>query len=470
MSYYNYKYLSENKVGVGWLDLSDKINNLTSLSFSRNITEYWVQELSLYSLKMTCKPKLIEILNWAEEENLNYILVNSIGNNLSKNFNFIDELGKWLKDNKDFSIVGHILDRGNRYYQLHHQCFMININWWKSVGCPDVGKTEDDINWSAIEPIRSLENWHDDYTPHWIEQGTEEKQYTGRYFGWKLIKAALESDNRIYSFNEIQRDSKYYIYPEMEDQTYFNFHSIFNSIQSYCHFVANTETPPERENDIKFDGAICTAGGITPLLIAWTAQLKPGDMLTVFDVSPLALSLQKKLFDYKCNYRNFKSDFFQITKNFFDGHSSALFRAIENIDRMQSMIDSFIDQGLGDFIDNVWPTLDIKYIEYDIFDVKNFNMKLDISRFNNVGNVFIHLSNILYYINSAWIYNTESRYAVEKKIVDILYLNNPDKFYLYQSRWAPYKWKTITPRAINEHPELYLSHNRNLKILPWIKK
>jgi len=57
---------------------------------------------------------------------------------------------------------GHIMARPNKPAFLHHQHINLNINVWKSIGCPPLNEKWDDYE-------RSIENYHDDYTPHWIK-------------------------------------------------------------------------------------------------------------------------------------------------------------------------------------------------------------------------------------------------------------------------------------------------------------
>lgn len=53
MAYYDYEYLRNQGFGVGWLDLSNRIKDTTALALSKNITEYWIQEIANYGLNTT---------------------------------------------------------------------------------------------------------------------------------------------------------------------------------------------------------------------------------------------------------------------------------------------------------------------------------------------------------------------------------------------------------------------------------
>lgn len=462
MSYYDYDYFKDNMIGIGWLDMSARIKDSTALALSRNITEYWVQENANYDVKTCCIDNAEDILAWADGENLNFVLVLATGNNLSRRYQLFHELPKYLENNKDISVTGHILDKDDHYYELHHQCFLINLNWWRSVGKPKLGSEELGI-WTTLEPTRSVENWHDGYTPHWIEKGNHVKDYKGKRFGWKIIETALADGKRISSFDEVIRNSKYYVYPEVEKDFHSKISPIYNSLQSYTHFVANTETPPTGKNDVNFDSAICTAGGLTPLLVAYSCKLKEHSKLSIFDFSPLALEIQKKFREHNCDFKNFKDDFLKIEKDLYN----PLFKAIDNIDKMQEIINQMRPKGLEDYIKNVWPHLDVRYFNIDLLDL--YSLKDMLSR--HAGDrCLIHLSNILHYQHNAWLFNSSHRYQIENALVNIFSKYGDETFYLLQNRpGVALNWRYITPSQIKKNETQYLKRVDELKILPWIQ-
>ena len=57
---------------------------------------------------------------------------------------------------------GHIIARPNEPAYLHHQHINLNMDVWKTIGCPPL-----DERWENYE--RGVENHHDDYTPYWIK-------------------------------------------------------------------------------------------------------------------------------------------------------------------------------------------------------------------------------------------------------------------------------------------------------------
>jgi len=81
-----------------------------------------------------------------------------------------DSLGKRqtsITDFYDFVESGqfckaHIMARPNHKAYFHHQHMNLNLKTWKEIGAPDMSERYDVIK-------RSSDNFHDDYTPSWID-------------------------------------------------------------------------------------------------------------------------------------------------------------------------------------------------------------------------------------------------------------------------------------------------------------
>lgn len=466
MSYYDYLHLNKIGFGIAWLDITDKITDTTALSLSKNITEYWVQENENFQLLTTCNKDPDAILEWADTSGLKYLMITAIGTNLAKRNNLHHEIPKFLENNPDFAVAGHILDKGDKFYELHHQCFIINMDWWRDNGRPQMGKEEFNKPWTTIKPIRSEENWHDGYTPHWIAQGNTTENYTGRRFGWNIIDTALRSGSAVISFDESVRDSKYYIYPEVAGDFHSKISDVLESLQGYSHFAANTESPPDKLLDTDVQGVICTAGGMTPLLTAYTAGLKPGGKVTVFDFSPVSLAIQRRLKQINCDYKDFKATFHSL---FTELNLEPMIKAHRNLDRMQELINEMMPEGLEDFIENVWPHLDIVFVPCNLFDINQVKNKL--AARHTGEKTYVHLTNILHYQNTAWLFSAVSRYRLEQDILNKFADAGMDTFMLYQNRpGLRVNWRNETPRQILENPDKFLYKVKTLEILPWIKK
>lgn len=116
----------------------------------------------------------------------------------------------------DFFILGHILDMGDGYYGLHYQCYVINLDLYAELECPPIGDTEMLSSHIQTIPIRSKENIHDNYTPLWIKNGNSQNVYKNKFHGWRIIQAGLEANLEIRAFDTTLRDSKHYLYRDID--------------------------------------------------------------------------------------------------------------------------------------------------------------------------------------------------------------------------------------------------------------
>lgn len=109
----------------------------------------------------------------------------------------------------DYYLLGHLLDMGDAYFHLHEQCYVINLKMLDT----EIGQTEHCTYNRQVIPVKSDENIHDDYTPLWIDTGYKFYNYRHKLHGWKVISHGINNGHKMYAFNEKQRNSKNYIYP-----------------------------------------------------------------------------------------------------------------------------------------------------------------------------------------------------------------------------------------------------------------
>lgn len=149
-----------------------------------------------------------------------YAVVMSPGTEFINGFEFFNALEELLK--QDFFIAGHILDRTmhDAYYELHHQCYVVNISVYNALQRPTVGVLEKDIVHTQLEPNRSTSNIHDEYTPITVTKGTKLVTYNNRCHGWNLLKLAFENDYLVLVFGDDIRNNKRHYYPESEKDFY----------------------------------------------------------------------------------------------------------------------------------------------------------------------------------------------------------------------------------------------------------
>ena len=118
----------------------------------------------------------------------------------------------------DVFMFAHIIDRKERWFGLHHQCFIVNLSLWDQIGRPPfIKKATGAIPVPKV--IRSLENIHDDYTPVYLKPGYQTTTQHPRVTGWHWIQKILEAGLRIENFPQEIREKKLFLYPEQNQET-----------------------------------------------------------------------------------------------------------------------------------------------------------------------------------------------------------------------------------------------------------
>ena len=141
----------------------------------------------------------------------------------------IADVGNVIRDEPQYLAAAHILDWKERWYELHHQFVLINVNNWKKANKPYFGSWAK-ISWDGgvgIEELpvveRSKENFHDDYTPLWIKNTGKKfsvQHYAGAAAeislspGWRFIVQAYKHDMTIHNWDKNIRSKRTYYYPE----------------------------------------------------------------------------------------------------------------------------------------------------------------------------------------------------------------------------------------------------------------
>jgi hypothetical protein len=160
-------------------------------------------------------------------------------------FDFVEQI-----KNEEFFVYGHILDRFDAYYEIHQQCYVINLRIYQQLGCPVVGQQELGQGHFQIEPIRSHDNFHDNYTPLWVGEGNDSRWYSHKAHGWNLMRVGLELDipTPIQPFSEEVRSMKKHYYPENNSE-FLKHIAWAYSRERYCSntlvYTENTETTPD---------------------------------------------------------------------------------------------------------------------------------------------------------------------------------------------------------------------------------
>jgi hypothetical protein len=227
----------------------------------KNLADYTISNLTSKGYNVYQSDNEDSALNQVVKLGYSYAVVFSTGTEFINGREFFKEIERLT--NTEFYVYGHILDRGNAYYELHHQCYLINLKKYKEMGCPEVGKVNLDSKHRQQVPCRSTENLHDNYTPLWISSGTDDCVYDHKLHGWNLISKILEVGGTISAFGEKIRNNKKHYYPE--DQNEFLKHvSWAYSRYHYCanEFVHTDNTEIVETVDNCYEQIITPASGM----------------------------------------------------------------------------------------------------------------------------------------------------------------------------------------------------------------
>ena len=235
------------------------------------------------------------LLRHAANKGHKWAVVFSTGTEFINGTAFFDALLDLIK--LDFFLAGHILDRKDAYYELHHQCYVVNLEKYKQHGCPVVGQQELGTVHEQCHPIRSTQNWHDDYTPIVVAQGNSIKEYSHKCHGWNILSTALNAGEDVQVFNVNIRDNKKHFYPESPVDFYKHIGWAYHKL-NYCQqtFVHTTNTETTHLPLKGYDQIVTPASGL------WFCDyLNDGAHVVIYDYN------QKSLDYWKENVPNIKN-------------------------------------------------------------------------------------------------------------------------------------------------------------------
>jgi len=263
-----------------------------TVELMKNISDYTIS--NLYGEGYDVFVSLDEDTILSHVANLGYqhAVVFSTGTEFIVGTNFFKEIEKLSKT--DFFIYGHILDRQEAYYELHHQCYLINLEKYNILGQPAVGQQTLGSTHMQISPVRTVENLHDDYTPLFISPGSSQTLYKHKMHGHNLISKGLMQGYQIVAFSENIRQYKKYYYPENPIE-FLNQISWAHARYNYCmtEFVHTSHTEIFHINDT-YDQLIITASGVELLKYA-----TPDANVIVYDYNQKSLDYYRDVITWK---------------------------------------------------------------------------------------------------------------------------------------------------------------------------
>jgi hypothetical protein len=395
----------------GIYHLNDLITDESVGEYAKGITLFYMNKIIEISknkeIKIFDGNSIDKILNDAADSGYDYILLQSVGNLLYKS-NIIFEIETFVKNN-DFAYAGHILHWADeKYYELHPQFCIINLKSYIKSNRPKFG------DWTPGEDLladieRSVENFHDHYTPIWVKyKGTKSIQkHTQR--GWNMISAFLENGFNCITLPMNIRNKKLNLYFEHKPDFFINAMKTLNyngldnpnqfKIVHHNHTMLRNIWLFNSEdmlitNEGKFDIVAFPASGLKMLSVLRDDKINENATMIIYDFNEESLRWIKFLKDYdgdslvKC-IESFNGNFnFKWLGNSTFGSFVKDNAFYENL---KNSMDFFGGEEIFIEIWNRFKKMDIKFIQTNLIEGRQELMNL---YRKNEGRKYVHISNI----------------------------------------------------------------------------
>jgi len=290
-------------------------NNL-SKDFSENycqrildITEFYIKPSRSFNVVST--NSLDQCLNQLAEQNCQWVVVNAVGHAVHQPQLYQSIINDCAS--RDVGLMAHIIARPGAYPELDPQFIVISIPIWRQLGRPVFENRMMSTSFTSCEVERSSENYHDDYTPHWIRGSSRTADYvaTGA-FGQQAIQQYLEHGYTIENFNEGVRSAKWHLYPNANHAVLepllfqgktFDFmpttlKQIINERETLPTTVYILNSEPVMHNSTvagTCQHIVAVAAGFKTVLLLNHLEFDHNTVVTYFDISSAGLQFQQFL-------------------------------------------------------------------------------------------------------------------------------------------------------------------------------
>lgn len=414
-----------NKVAIGWLG-NERIHDPLWKITLQNVAEFYCVEAEIHGYKHQFYDNdPAELCRKANEAGCSHILIMKIGLFPQQ---LLDKFTEWFENYYNGEVfTGHVLDKGNLYYEIHPQCMFIDVKWFCD-NLTEFAQRFRNRQIDFIEPIRSTDNFHDHYTPHWVKQGTETKTYEGTCWGWNVVSEGLKAPTGIGIWPMKMRDTYTYAYAEVQQDYIGKKARILGHLQNKEQFfIANTEDfklPEQIPNpDPNVQRIIfCTAGGLSAPFLSYNyfGQVTENQKVIVIDRSGIALGLSNHIFENfdpnVTTYKNYMTEYFS--------KFMWMRKLVQGVHRLDAMSDyvNYHDSFKKYFV-NEWKDVDKEFKVIDLFDVDHIkklfrNYVIDPAEDlpERKFEVYVNLSNVFHFYQSSVFFSIKERVQIKESI------------------------------------------------------
>jgi len=296
----DYRVNKQRKIAFCILDNINKQYSTSSQEVARNLTDFFVTTVIRrnYDIYIENNTDLL-LRRVANDTFYTHAVVLITGTHMGLSERLFDAIE--IKCQEHFSVAGHILDRSkfDGYYEIHNQFFIVNMDEYRRLGCPDIGQTSWNEEHVKIEPIRSAEIVNnDDEIPVWIKQGNIEKTYKHKMHGYNFIEHGLKNNAVFCDVGDTIRHHKKYLYFEYDHVFYRHMPDLFN-YALICNTMItpwNSDSLPESLHiESPVDHYISTGTGLNWIHNLLKLGYHKDTKITFIDISYVVLSFMKAM-------------------------------------------------------------------------------------------------------------------------------------------------------------------------------
>ena len=291
----------------------------------------------------------------------------------------------------------HIMARPDRKAYFHHQHMNLNLTMWKDIGAPDMSDRYDVIK-------RSPDNFHDDYTPPWIE-----------IEGMPTVTNFTNGERSRKSFS-YYRDHQTESWKDLEnvDRNDFYFSRFMTRIRKQF-YIDNTESLKKLPEE-KFDLIITTTAGYRAAVLF--DKLEFDGEIVLYDYCQENIDIKQMIIEMNMSLEEI--NLYSKTVNHF--MVSPDFLSSQRLKNVGSFEDGReLEKKMYDNYDIEYWLMDLISPDYDRL-LKKIRGK----------NVFFDATNIFSYHMSHAYYTLDELVSSYKKLQEVLSLSN--KFYFRGSK------------------------------------
>ena len=448
------------------LDIFDNCQSGNAREVCVNLTDFLINRFDLHNYDIVISKDEDALLKTVVDQGYTHAVVISAGTSLGLSDRLFDAVEDICQE--EFFVAGHILDRGDHSYynknacfELHQQFYIVNLDQYKELDYPIVGK-EEWVVYQQIAPIRSKECLYGDpEIPVWMTKGTELKTYSVKLHGWNILNVGLEHDKKLLTLNQQIRNSKKYLYYEY-DHVFLRHLADIKQYQFFgMNFFAGWNSDRLRE-DIPFAGPVeqyASVGiGFNWIKNLETVGFSNNTKVIFTDINYNCLMFMKKMVE-EWDGKDY-DEFYWAHKPMLPNNPPHIPPTYK--DQIKEQWEKFLTT-IDDW-DSLWGK--VKNLTYDYILI-DYTASYNFDWLEAGKKTLLNLSDL--YNHSPFIASTSLKYRIscENNLLQKLKNKDPNITLLITSRAADGFWKTKIDQRLDKVSNFAYTDITDLKIPNW---